>query len=277
MMFCYFIAMNNDQLLCHARDLYWEQALADIHAGADVNYYHNALDTTPFFICYKSIVERPEQTEDGLRTIQVLLDNRASFYTVFTYTPFWGTFNKRRHVDLNKRIIDLIIASTPDLNQTNGHAMTLLMNACAFVFPYAIHRLVETGAEVNSCTPDLETPLHFLCYRTDECEEEINECIEWMVLKAEANINAQNSRGYTPWMLLVIDSYVESIDVDPHNRRMRCVKNVEDSLIYRIFNSTYIDLSLTTKTGDTALSLASKTIRTWLEKEMTNVFSYVLK
>uniref|UniRef100_A0A1L8DIW4 Ankyrin n=1 Tax=Nyssomyia neivai TaxID=330878 RepID=A0A1L8DIW4_9DIPT len=111
----------------------------------------------------------------------------------------------------------LIESGKADVNAVNGDGCTLLIDAVKRGDGFSALFLLEKGANVNLTSKVMgDTALHIVVTyarkSTDEDTFEEMLKVGQKILECEPNVNAQNTRGYTPLQMAIVSGHEEMIE-----------------------------------------------------------------
>ena len=107
----------------------------------------------------------------------------------------------------NKEVLVAIIHHGTDVNATNQNNITALKTAFQKGNKYAIHALLNAGADPNIADSDGNTCLH------DTVRGACNEDVLQAIIDHAADVNASNNKNWTPLMIACANSNSDAINV----------------------------------------------------------------
>lgn len=158
-------------------------------------------------------------------------------------------------------IANTLVTGGADVNAKNSHGDTLLIEAVKRSDAFSANYLLDNGCDVNlTSTGSADTALHHVCtYSRDNADPFSSGVFEEMfevgqkILTKQADVNKQNTQGYSPLILAVSSGNVEMVDelLKNHETDLNLVTNDgKSALQIALLSSKYSDFAVAKKLID---------------------------
>ena len=149
------------------------------------------------------------------------------------------------------KLLKWLVTQGLDLHATKHNGYSVIHEACEGGFPSIVKYAIKQGADVKAKVSNGKAPVHILVERENE------ELLQWICTEQNANIDAVDDEGYTPFLCACRDGKIQTAKM--------------------VVNTLRANTAVVTNNGETALHLACQdgqfTMCKWLVEIGINIYT----